>query len=443
MSDRAEIKNTKYSRQLTEIENELEFYNKKFYSFNIAKIIKIRGIIEVDVIAEGLKYLQRRHPFLRANIINHKEQLHFYENIEQNIPLKIIKKNQDDLWQTILESELNCKIDSENNSLLRVTYIFSPENEISELIFVIHHAISDGISLFRLSDTFLEYCQQITAGKEIAITSLNLMPAIDSLLSIKYDWFFKSKKLFAIARLAFNQIVKQPYSFKSEKSLSIESQTTKSCHYSLSQFKTLQLIATCKKEKTTVTAALNAAILTAFQTNIFAPNESNNYINGITAVDLRKSIKSELVSPENLGYLVGATIITFSLKEINNFWELARDSKKRINYCLAEERRFESLFLSKERIKFVEQNKVFPASFLLSNLGIINLKERYGDLELLETRITTSFRSYTPLIICHFTTFRNQLNLTFTYTAPLISNQKIEQFLNCFISVIDKAIESN
>ncbi len=213
--------------------------------------------------------------------------------------------------------------------------------------------------------------------------------------------------------------------------------------FSLSQFKTLQLIATCKKEKTTVTAALNAAILTAFQTNIFAPNESNNYINGITAVDLRKSIKSELVSPENLGYLVGATIITFSLKEINNFWELARDSKKRMNYCLAEERRFESLFLSKERIKFVEQNKVFPASFLLSNLGIINLKERYGDLELLETRITTSFRSYTPLIICHFTTFRNQLNLTFTYTEPLISNQKIEQFLNCFISVIDKAIESN
>lgn len=432
-----------YNRKLTAVEEELEFYNQQLNTLNVATVIKVCGTLSIDTICSALELLQKRHPFLQVNIVNCEDGLYFSHKKNRRIPLRVVKKNKDLRWQEILEEELNCQIDSQHNCLLRVTYITSSENNISELIFLINHAICDGVSFLNLCHTFLKYCEQIIKGKEVKIKSLTMMPTVESLLPIKNNLSLKSKRLFSIINLILNQVIKKPHLLKKEISCPVSQQNTLSIHRSLRRSKTLQLIQICKQEKTTVTGALNAAMLMALKNNIILTNKTNNiYINGVIPINLRKLIQSELAAPENLGFLVGSPLISFYLPQSKSFWDLARESRQKIEFFLQKERPFQSLFLAKERINLAKQKKEFPASFILSNLGKINLKETYGNLELHEVRTTTSLRGYNPVIMSHFTTFRDSLHITFSYANPLISSQKVEKIMDCFISIIEQAIST-
>jgi hypothetical protein len=132
--------------------------------------------------------------------------------------------------------------------------------------------------------------------------------------------------------------------------------------------------------------------------------------------------------------------MVFHLPQLENFWNLARSCKQKIGDLLLKERPFQSPFLAKDRINLTKQKRQMPISFILSNLGRSTLQETYGDLELLEVRTTTSLRNYYPIIISHTSTFRDSLHITFSYVEPLVSSQKVEELLDCFISVINREL---
>ncbi len=179
-------------------------------------MIKVRGISTIETISSALKLLQKRHPFLQVNIVNGKNGLYFSYQQNQEIPLRIVKKNKNSLWKEILEEELNCQIDSQHNCLLRVTYITLSEDNTSEFIFLMNHAICDGVSFLKLCNTFFGYCEQIINGEEVIIQPLTLMPAPESLLPIKNNLLFKSKRLLSIINFVFNQAIKKPHLLKKE-----------------------------------------------------------------------------------------------------------------------------------------------------------------------------------------------------------------------------------
>ncbi len=164
------------------------------------------------------------------------------------------------------------------------------------------------------------------------------------------------------------------------------------------------------------------------------------YINAAIAVNLRKFIKSEFAHQHHLGLMASSIFMTELISNDSSFWEIARNSRQKIEQGLQSHQYFYAPLAARSRIDGFKKGKILPLAYILSNVGQINQGANYGSLELIENHITASSRNYNPSFVLHCTTFRSRLYLNFSYNDPLISAKRAQSLVDCFMSAIDKAI---
>ncbi|NES01185.1 MAG: hypothetical protein F6J86_46770, partial [Symploca sp. SIO1B1] len=158
-----------YGRKLAPVEEEFELYQNQLEGTgSIAALMRVRGAINIHVIKQSLSLIQQHHPFLQMHIVDSKDGMYFETEQAPEIPLRIVERNKEKQWLEVIEEEFSQKFDSQRDPLLKLAYIPSAiGSDIFDLIFTIHHSISDGVSLIELCREFLDYCARIAAGEQV------------------------------------------------------------------------------------------------------------------------------------------------------------------------------------------------------------------------------------------------------------------------------------
>src|SRR5262245_14094032 len=121
-------------RRMTAIEEALTQTND-FAPLNAVIVLPIEGDLPPEFLRQTLDWLQRRHPHLGFHIVTARDSHYFESDGTPEIPLKIVERDDNDQWQTIVEYELNTRINYHPGPLIRCTYLHKPGAAQQELIF--------------------------------------------------------------------------------------------------------------------------------------------------------------------------------------------------------------------------------------------------------------------------------------------------------------------
>ncbi|PMB29710.1 alcohol acetyltransferase, partial [Fischerella thermalis BR2B] len=217
----------------------------------------------------------------------------------------------------------------------------------------------------------------------------------------------------------------RPQTLKFEKFLPIESRRTGIVHRKLNEAQTTKLLNACRKNKTTVHAALCAAMLFAAGRKITPGKKTNVNLSCWSPINLRNRLQPN-ISNEHLGVLVSGDISCHNLRTNTSFWDLARDRRQQIKATLESERVFCLPFLTKLLINFLltYPHQVF-STVGVTNIGRVNIPANYGVFELEEISFVTANAAFRGLCVAVLT-FEEKMFLNFMFSEPAISQETAE-----------------
>jgi NRPS condensation-like uncharacterized protein len=432
------------NRQLATHEQAMEILNNLAASFHIVTISRIKGILKEELLRQALDISQSHHPLLNARIIP-KSNSFWFESGADKIPLSFVKKQQIQQWEEVVVEELNQKINSDKN-LLRVTLInFEEDENICYLITTTHHAIADASSCIQLHSEILNNCQNIAEGN--LDTSLNQLPqlaSIQKLIPKSFQGFTgKIANIFYLLNLKIQLLRYQPITLNFENSIPLESRSCGMVHRKLDSELTARFVDICRQEKTSVQAALGAAMLFAVAKKTNLPQRKNNYFSFRSSVDLRKRLQPQ-ISNEHLGAIASAILSFHNFQVNDNFWDLARDIKQKLEKGLASGNAFRQMLMFKTIMtSFLKNPYQSAVSAALTNIGRINIPHNYGKFELEEISFVTAQSAFGGIFAAAVSTYRGKMLLNFMFSQPSITTETVESLASDMVSVISNVCNQN
>ena len=431
------------NRKLAAHEQAMEILNNLAASFHIVTISRIKGILKEELLRQALDMTQSRHPFLNARIVE-KSNSFWFEAGADKIPLSVVNKQQIKQWEEVVVEELNHKINSDQN-LLRVTLInFEDDENTSYLITSIHHAIADASSCIQLHSEILTNCQNITEGKAHSITALPQLPSIEKLIPKSIQGFTgEISNILYLFSLKLQLLHYQPATLDFEKNVPLESRSCGMVHKRLDSELTTRFLDACRQQKTSVQAALGAAMLFAVAKKTNTSQRKSNYFSFRSAINLRSCLQPQ-ISNEHLGS-IGTNILSFhNLEKNTNFWDLARDIKQELEIGLASNDKFRFIFVFKQILEsFLKNLYKSSTSAALTNIGRVNIPQKYNQLDLEEISFVPSTAAFGAFFGAAVSTFRGKMLLNFMFSQPSISTETIETLASDMICIISDVCNQN
>ena len=436
-----------FIRKLGKNEQILASLNQLACTWNIVIVSRIKGNLTIDILSQAIKLVQQHHAILNYRIIGPLGNLYFDKiQCKPTVPIKVINNYIGSPWQGIVQEELNTKIDP-SKYLLRFVVVY-PSNEpnTTYLITTLHHAVSDGRSSIQLHAELLTYCQQIVSGTSISIE--NSLPILASVETFLPSWtkgikgFCKSASF--LFSLVLNNLRHRPDSLDFEKYLPIESRRCDVIHRKLDPKTTKTLISLCRKEKTTVHAAIFSAMILAFLKNIDFEERKRFSIHCQSAVDLRKRLKIP-ISNNQMGAF--ASLVRFCCFTGNNlsFWKLSRAINQKIETSLRWEEHFRMLLISDILFHYLRfYPRQVSTSIHVSNVGKVTIPQFYSPFHLEDISFVTSNRFYPGVFTAEITTFQEEMSLNFVFVPPLVNRNTMDELVEETITqILDICLEKH
>ncbi len=429
------------NRKLCGAEQVMEILNRLTSSSNIVVIGRILGPLSAEIVEKALALVQTHHSRLNSRIVGDIDNLRF-ETGAKNIPLRVVDQQQEEQWQETVLEELNTKIES-SEVLLRAVLVQGhkqSENTTSHLIITINHAISDGLSSIELYSEILTYCSKIASDEPVEpAPSLPSLPSIDELFppSAKGVRGNINSVLFLL-RLLFKRIWHRPKGLSFEKAVPVELRRTGNVYRQLDAEATEELILRCRQEKTTVNAALSAALIFAAARKIGAGQKKS--MSCLSSADLRRHLKPA-IGNEKLGQL-GSAITSFHTFSANtSFWELAREVREQQESALKRNESFYQALMFRTIVDSALTSLDIPpyTAVNITNVGRVNIPKVYGQFELSEISFSVAQATFGGIFIGAVTTFEGKMFLHFPFSEPITSQETIETLadsvLSCLVDV--------
>ena len=284
---------------------------------NIAAVARILGDVQEDDIRRAIDSVGAVHPLMGARVvIDENHDIWFSTDHAQKATLRTVPRTSEEQWFEEVRQEYLVHFEPERGPLIRFVLVCS--KEVSELIAFSQHSICDGISLANLlRDILASYANPAKRGQAI------LPPATTDYL--KKDGIFSSKSIDKAAIEYYNdQWQKSPHYFSQEDFCSIYDALARRIRHEivllqLDPEETLDLVARCRENGATVTSALTAAFLAAYQEVRGQLPENRRTIQ--VPFDLRRHISANL--GDFLGFFVGAFKFPFAYDSKRSFWKNA------------------------------------------------------------------------------------------------------------------------
>jgi Condensation domain len=425
--------NSPENRELVSVEQAMEIMNRYSGSYNVVIMSRISGPLTEEIVRKALDLVQSRHPRLNCRIVGELDSLRFETEGTEKIPLRVLPDRD---WNQVVLEELNSEIDR-TKYLARFAFIPPQKNaKISYLIATIHHAITDGLSSIQLQSEILTYCHKIASGEPLNLgNSLKPLPSLYDLIPASINGLRgKLNIMLFLWRLKFKELLYRPETLEFEKFVPVES---RHCGWIIRQFDetlTQQIVDRCKQEKTTVQAAICAAMMFAVKKKIANGNERDMGVSCQSFIDLRRRL-SPVIHPENLGMLASGVTSFHILKPRSSFWDLARDVRKQLESGLKSRDIFVPFLMLKDLTELSLKNcDRAPSTVALSNVGRVNIPSVYGDFQLKEISFVAGLAAVGGVFVAAATTFNDKMTLNFVFSKPSISRETMETLVNHTIS---------
>lgn len=251
-------------------------YNDGVTPFNGLFPLRIQGVLSIGQLQHALKRLQEKHPILAAAVSVDGKGMPWFESShpQVTIPVRIVPRSSEDLWQEETVKEWNTAFDTHNGPLIRAVWIRG--EAVSELLLVFHHCMCDGGSAVALVKELLLLMDQPDAviGTEKIFTKLeDVVPA--SILGSR------RKVLRAKFMGKAGYLLLHAFPLKKK---AIDRGRDYLINWKLTEQETAGLIRQCKSNGVTVNTVISLAVLSAF-----AEVRGTNAFNKITCpVEIRK-----------------------------------------------------------------------------------------------------------------------------------------------------------
>jgi hypothetical protein len=360
---------------------------------NLARVIAIDGVLPAQRVAWALRQLQARHPLLRAQV----ERTRFVHRSLEHTPPLVLRselRRDDQHWQRALPRLL----DSSLRSPLEVHYLLGGFGQRSELLVVADHAVSDGVSMNSLCAELLALCAQQTPRPARPLRPV-LEDMLPSFTPTQRARAFTGS-LLRMARFALRRSAPRALS-------------TAYLHCELSEAATTRLIERARRERTTVTGALLAAIADGARCALSVP------------VNLRPHLPQ--LSAEDLGNYTSATYLEAAPSA--HFWGSARALKRELAQAVEPANLLAATSLVyRVGALFVRRQRPL-AQAMLSNSGLVPLARDYGAFRPVAFYTGTS----APMLSADYAFFCNTLHGTLTlnliYAPQVVTRDQAERTL--------------
>lgn len=410
-------------------------YNDGISPFNGLFPLKIQGTLSIGQLNHALKRLQEKHPILATAVTLDEQGMPWFESINPrtDIPVRIVERSTDTLWQEETVKEWNTGFDTQNGPLIRTVWIRG--EKVSELLLVFHHCMCDGGSAVALVKELLLLMDQPDAniGTEKIFTKLeDVVPA--TILRSRRK-IFRAKFLGKAGYLLLHALPLKKKAIDRGKDYLLS--------WKLTEQETADLISNCKTSGVTVNTVISLAVLSAFEmvrgkdayNKITCPVEIRKYAPGIKE-DAMFAFGLMLVL--SMDKTVGLDFVAKAKK----MQELATKRSAKLNA-------YDSLMMFEyahpvlpRMIDFLKYGKS-TNDCMFSNMGLLNIPYEYSNFTI-ETIFSPSvigpLGNPTTLIA---STFRKQLDFSFVSSERYIPYTEAVAIKETIMSLLQTMQPSN
>ena len=435
-----------------------EVYHEHFAcSGQVLQYARAKGPFTEAMIRKALYWLQRRHPLLQCKFASLDENYNQFVNDHyksvpddqkiNEIPLRIIAKQDDTHWQRVSEDVLAADCREGNEYLWTATYIQPQgDDDIHDFVFSLHHSISDGKSNAQLLHDLVVYCSEIYDGAEQPGGNQvePLLPAVEHMIPNAIMKDDETNAALVPKEEGNQKLTVWPF----DGDVPLAERRTRNLYRKIDAETMAVLVPRCRKEGVSVNSALVAAILNS----VCDLTEEEKRVMFSTAISLRDACDPP-VGMEHFGCYVMVMQTFHNLSTKTRFWDLARDCDKALKDEMAAktEKGFMPASFDKRKVEagmietLTNTNKAkhFPGGPVISNLGVLKYKETFGkgnNFRLIDLYFSTTQNAGNFNYLCWALTLHGQLYTCFTYTEPLFSSEKAQAIADSIIETINKAL---
>lgn len=400
-------------------------------SENFVTAAHVSGSVDEHVLRTALDMISKRHPAIKNRIELHEGVPVFTSENVSSIPLRVEIRLSDDHWQAEAEIELNTSFPWFTGPFLRVV-LLKGEN-VSDLLVTFFHVIGDGMSSIFFVQDFLSLVGHITEGNVPDMQLLPESPPVEDLLPKA------ARGLSGLIRIAIllgkqliDIVIRHPRKLPIDGEVFSRDNHVNIIHCVLSFEETVSLIARCQKESTTVHGALCAAMLKAATSQILSTLQDNKsvVVSLISAVDVRHFLSPPV--EREIGFFASTVITSHRIGTDTEFWDLARKTRRAVQRAMKSGEPLVSITLSSKIAPtnttpedFVRTSlKFYPAALMITNLGHLDIPERYGPLVLRDIHFVFANRAAPEHFSASVVTYQNRLTVNFTHTEPTLSQSR-------------------
>lgn len=429
------------NRELGSFERALVIADR-YAPFRSVYILRIEAPPPSQFIGQALKSMQKRHPFLRARLLEEKDRYFFADLVEPLLIFRVLPRWNDEHWIKVAEVELESRSVRPDDPLFRCLYLYHENQKHAELILSFSHFIVDAASAGWLMDDLLTACASFMEEETAAVSKLDPAPAQESRFPSEYRGFKLSLRAL---RYEFRQTVDEIlYHLQTRGKRTPPLHKTSSRGHILSLCLPGTFVATllqrAELEKVTLPSILQAASLLAVNRHIYAGQSVP--MRTFSFWDMRSYVEPALPN-ENLGSYISALRHSIPVEGGVNVWQLAHTIQQKFYRSLKAGDHFIAALRIEALMKRMIRKKSFRMGTTALNFyGDSHLKTKYGEFTVEELHGYSSAYALGPEFSGQARFFNGQLTWDFTYLEADMTPDEAKAIVEEVKSILNSAVTS-
>lgn len=395
-----------------------------------------------QIIGKALKFLQRRHPFLRARLLPEDGKYYFASLAGSVLPFRVLPRWNDTHWVKVVEVELEAQSESSPGPMFRCTYLYDENQKQAELILTFFHSLVDAASAICLVNELLTACASLLDEGTITASELSFAPAQESRFPSAFRGAALSLRTFGYL---FRQTVDEVLYLVETRGKRKPPIHKKPSHGHIISLEipdsfAATLIHRAGLEKITLDAALHAALMIAINRHLYAGRRVP--MRTFSLWNMRPSVEPPL-SNEHLGNYVSPLRFTIPVEGGTNLWQMARLLQQKLFRSLRSGDQFLAAVATESLLKLALGRKAFRiSSTSLTFSGEARFKEKYGEMTVHDLHAYVSACGIGPELLGNGRIINGRLILDFTYLDADMSYDEAKAIVEEIKSILHTAVTS-
>ncbi|CAF0719677.1 unnamed protein product [Brachionus calyciflorus] len=396
----------------------LRFYESICLPSNINFMLSLEcSALVPEHIKTAFRMIKKRHPYFRMKIKrNNNGSAEFIEMISKEEletvfleRFEVTSEKEFENWEARLIAIGSKPHDSSQSTFYLELCSFNKTRH--QLFACVNHSGIDGPGVFQAIRDFSFYLDSVLSENNLAVESKQFLDIHES--------YVHNFNLDELRKEPIIENFMSPVEAMDKENTSNPFISSK--FYQFDEHVTKSLIEMCKKNNTTIQAALSTAVMVALMNSKRNVEDKTKFVNSCPC-NMRSYLKD--VCADDM--ICGSAALTWQQEvyKEDNLWNIVRDNTEKIKNCVNLN---DGL---KWWVKLVNSIKSQGYSIMSSSMGVISI-DKPKNFEFKDLRFMGSAYEMVPNvagIMTHAFTFLDRFTFNFSYTYPALNNQWAEIF---------------